>query len=156
MSRPHAMINQLMSVCEPPGSMAKLPRAQDHFEAILFNVMRARGFGDDYVERYKMVTKFFQQRRPLIVLICGVPCTGMQLLISQLHLDHVYLRGPKSCGVACYCSVKKLVVRVSVSFAGKSTLAQQLASRLNMPNVLQTDAIYEVCCPMATIMSVIA
>lgn len=29
--------------------------------------------------------------------------------------------------------------------AGKSTLAQQLASRLNMPNVLQTDAIYEVC-----------
>ncbi|EIE20940.1 hypothetical protein COCSUDRAFT_54287 [Coccomyxa subellipsoidea C-169] len=75
--------------------------SQDHFEAILFNVMRARGFGDDYVERYKMVTKFFQQRRPLIVLICGVPCTG------------------------------------------KSTLAQQLASRLNMPNVLQTDAIYE-------------
>jgi cytidylate kinase len=27
--------------------------------------------------------------------------------------------------------------------AGKSTLAQQLASRLNMPNVLQTDAICE-------------
>ncbi|KAK9909774.1 hypothetical protein WJX75_007283 [Coccomyxa subellipsoidea] len=75
--------------------------SQEHFEAILFNVMRARGFEDDYVERYKMVTKFFQQRRPLIVLICGVPCTG------------------------------------------KSTLAQQLASRLNMPNVLQTDAIYE-------------
>lgn len=49
---------------------------QDHFEAILFNVMRTRGFGDEYVERYKMVTKFFQQRRPLIVLICGVPCTG--------------------------------------------------------------------------------
>ncbi|BDA48634.1 probable 2-phosphoglycerate kinase at N-terminal half [Coccomyxa sp. Obi] len=75
--------------------------SQDHFEAILFSVMRDRGFGDDYVERYKMVTKFFQQRRPLIVLLCGVPCTG------------------------------------------KSTLAQQLASRLNMPNVLQTDAIYE-------------
>ena len=28
--------------------------------------------------------------------------------------------------------------------AGKSTLAQQLASRLNLPNVLQTDIIYEV------------
>ena len=49
---------------------------QEHFEAILFNVLRARGFGDEYVDRYKMVTKFFQQRRPLIVLICGVPCTG--------------------------------------------------------------------------------
>ena len=49
---------------------------QEHFEAILFNVLRTRGFGDEYVDRYKMVTKFFQQRRPLIVLICGVPCTG--------------------------------------------------------------------------------
>jgi 2-phosphoglycerate kinase len=50
--------------------------AQDHFEAILFNVMRTRGFDDAHVRRYKMVTQFFQQRRPLIVLICGVPCTG--------------------------------------------------------------------------------
>jgi cytidylate kinase len=33
---------------------------------------------------------------------------------------------------------------VRVLLTGKSTLAQQLASRLNMPNVLQTDAIYEV------------
>lgn len=31
-----------------------------------------------------------------------------------------------------------------VVLAGKSTLAQQLASRLNLPNVLQTDIIYEV------------
>jgi hypothetical protein len=36
-------------------------------EAILFNVMRTRGFEDEYIKRYKMVTKFFQQRRPLIV-----------------------------------------------------------------------------------------
>jgi cytidylate kinase len=28
--------------------------------------------------------------------------------------------------------------------AGKSTLAQQLASRINIPNVMQTDVIYEV------------
>ena len=52
---------------------------QDHFEAILFSVMQSRGFGNEYVHRYKMVTKFFQQRRPLIVLICGVPCTGAEL-----------------------------------------------------------------------------
>jgi 2-phosphoglycerate kinase len=29
---------------------------------------------------------------------------------------------------------------------GKSTLAQQLASRINIPNVMQTDVIYEVRC----------
>ncbi|KAK9831529.1 hypothetical protein WJX81_006265 [Elliptochloris bilobata] len=75
--------------------------SQDHLEAILFGVMRSRGYDDTYVQRYKMVTSFFQQRRPLIIMICGVPCTG------------------------------------------KSTLAQQLASRLNLPNVLQTDIIYE-------------
>ena len=28
--------------------------------------------------------------------------------------------------------------------AGKSTIAQQLASRINVPNVMQTDVIYEV------------
>ncbi|KAK9815940.1 hypothetical protein WJX72_012313 [[Myrmecia] bisecta] len=75
--------------------------SQDNLEAILFNIMRSRGFGDDFVRRYKLVTKFFQLRRPLIILICGASCTG------------------------------------------KSTLAQQLASRLNLPNVLQTDIIYD-------------
>ena len=40
-------------------------------------MMRSRGYDDTYVQRYKMVTSFFQQRRPLIILICGVPCTGM-------------------------------------------------------------------------------
>jgi hypothetical protein len=31
-----------------------------------------------------------------------------------------------------------------ITCAGKSTLAQQLASRINIPNVMQTDVIYEV------------
>lgn len=34
---------------------------------------------------------------------------------------------------------------VVIVAAGKSSLAQQLASRFNMPNVLQTDMFYEVC-----------
>ena len=54
---------------------------QDHLEAILFGVMRARGFGDEHVSRYRLVSQFFQQRRPLIVLICGVPCTGAAALL---------------------------------------------------------------------------
>ena len=49
---------------------------QEHLEAIIFSVMRGRGFADEFVKRYKMVTDFFQQRRALIILICGVPCTG--------------------------------------------------------------------------------
>ncbi len=38
------------------------------------------------------------------------------------------------------CSLRALLMHT-----GKSTLAQQLASRLNLPNVLQTDIVYEVC-----------
>lgn len=34
--------------------------------------------------------------------------------------------------------------RCLCTLAGKSTLAQQLAARLNLPNVLQTDIIYQV------------
>ncbi len=49
---------------------------QERLEATLFAIMEGRGFGADYMERYKMVSNFFQQRRPLIVLICGIPCSG--------------------------------------------------------------------------------
>jgi hypothetical protein len=67
---------QLSSSERRPCKFIHVHCLQDHLEAILFNVMRTRGFEDEYIKRYKMVTKFFQQRRPLIVLICGVPCTG--------------------------------------------------------------------------------
>ncbi|KAL3130851.1 hypothetical protein ABBQ38_000183 [Trebouxia sp. C0009 RCD-2024] len=63
--------------------------------------MESKGFGAEYTKRYKMVNQFHQERRPLIIVVCGAPCTG------------------------------------------KSSLAQQLASRFNMPNVLQTDMFYE-------------
>ncbi len=76
----------------------KLDLTQDELERVLFNSMRSRGFGDEYIQRYRMMNAFQQQKRPLIILICGSACTG------------------------------------------KSTLAQQLASRLNLPNVLQIDA----------------
>ncbi len=37
-----------------------------------------------------------------------------------------------------------LIHNLSCLAAGKSTIAQQLAARLNMPNVMQTDVICEV------------
>jgi hypothetical protein len=61
--------------------------------------MRARGFGDEYIHRYRMMNRFQQAKRPLIVMVCGSAAVG------------------------------------------KSGLAQALASRLNLPNVLQTDVL---------------
>jgi len=67
----------------------------------LFKLMERRGYGAEYIERYKMMTRFHHQRTPLIILVCGTACVG------------------------------------------KSTIATQIAQRLNIPNVLQTDMVYE-------------
>uniref|UniRef100_A0A803KT53 2-phosphoglycerate kinase n=1 Tax=Chenopodium quinoa TaxID=63459 RepID=A0A803KT53_CHEQI len=75
--------------------------SQNDLEANLFKLMERRGYGEEYINRYKMMTRFHHQRVPLVILVCGTACTG------------------------------------------KSTIATQLAQRLNLPNVLQTDMVYE-------------
>ncbi|XP_011018342.1 PREDICTED: uncharacterized protein LOC105121415 isoform X2 [Populus euphratica] len=75
--------------------------SQSDLEANLFKLMERRGYGEEYINRYKMMTRFHHQRVPLVILVCGPACVG------------------------------------------KSTIATQLAQRLNLPNVLQTDMVYE-------------
>ncbi|KAG0575024.1 hypothetical protein KC19_VG311800 [Ceratodon purpureus] len=75
--------------------------SQLDLEANLFKLMERRGYGAEYIERYKMMTRFHHQRIPLVILVCGTACVG------------------------------------------KSTIATQIAQRLNIPNVLQTDMVYE-------------
>ncbi|XP_026437288.1 uncharacterized protein LOC113335461 [Papaver somniferum] len=75
--------------------------SQSDLEANLFKLMERRGYGEEYINRYNMMTRFHHQRVPLVILICGTACTG------------------------------------------KSIIATQLAQRLNLPNVLQTDMVYE-------------
>ncbi|TXG70643.1 hypothetical protein EZV62_005578 [Acer yangbiense] len=80
---------------------AILPFSQSDLEANLFKLMERRGYGEEYINRYKMMTRFHHQRVPLVILVCGTACVG------------------------------------------KSTIATQLAQRLNLPNVLQTEMVYE-------------
>ncbi|KAI4332682.1 hypothetical protein L6164_017572 [Bauhinia variegata] len=75
--------------------------SQSDLEANLFKLMEWRGFGQGYINRYKMMTRFHHQRVPLVILVCGTACVG------------------------------------------KSTIATLLAQRLNLPNVLHTDMVYE-------------
>ncbi|XP_065871498.1 uncharacterized protein [Euphorbia lathyris] len=75
--------------------------SQSDLEANLFKLMERRGYGEDCINRYKMMTRFHHQRVPLVILVCGTACVG------------------------------------------KSTIATQIAQRLNLPNVLQTDMVYE-------------
>ncbi|PSC71060.1 P-loop containing nucleoside triphosphate hydrolases superfamily isoform 1 isoform B [Micractinium conductrix] len=97
----HKAVRIALDVKKQLVDTGRLDITQEELEEVLFGLLRQRGYGDEYVRRYQMVTAFFQQKRPLIVLVAGSACTG------------------------------------------KSSLAQQLASRLNMPNVLQTDVLYE-------------
>ncbi|KAG4979193.1 hypothetical protein JHK85_033151 [Glycine max] len=75
--------------------------SQSDLEVNLFKLMERRGYGEEYINRYKMMTRFHHQRVPLVILVCGTACVG------------------------------------------KSTIATQLAQRLNLPNVLQVDMVYE-------------
>ncbi|KAH7288858.1 hypothetical protein KP509_31G047000 [Ceratopteris richardii] len=75
--------------------------SQSDLEANLFKLMERRGFGEEYINRYKMMTRFHHQRVPLVILVCGTACVG------------------------------------------KSTVATQLAQRLNLPNVIQVYMVYE-------------
>jgi len=71
---------------------------QENLEAILFTVMESKGFGAEYTKRYKMVNQFHQERRPLIIVVCGAPCTGTMLLEMLCTLVEHH--------VACRCGVK--------------------------------------------------
>jgi hypothetical protein len=61
------------SPCLPPSS---LPSQQEELERILLQLITAKGLGSQYIDCYKMVTQFFQQRQPLIIVICGTAWTG--------------------------------------------------------------------------------
>ena len=74
---------------------------QHELEQLLFKFLYAAGFGDAEVARFKMVSRFQQSKRPLIIFLCGAPC------------------------------------------GAKTRVALQLSRRLNLPNVLRTDALEE-------------
>ena len=149
----------------------RLDITQEELEGVLFATLRQRGYGDDYVRRYSTMADFYRQKRPLIILIAGSACTGgcggrggvrpagmgggflaarLAVMASQggRQLGHREVCG--ACKQAACCSQQSPACSCPPTTppphcpAGKSTLAQQLASRLNLPNVLQTDVLCEV------------
>lgn len=44
---------------------------QPRLEAAVFRFLRQRGFGEEYVQRYKLLSAFHQSRRPLLLVVCG-------------------------------------------------------------------------------------
>lgn len=90
----------------------KLDVAQGDMEQILFKIMKQYEY-EYSIQYFVMMTKFYHQRTPLMILIYGTGCVGM-----------------------CYISY-------IFTIQGKSTVATQMGERMNIPNVLQTDIVLD-------------
>ncbi|EGG24670.1 hypothetical protein DFA_02914 [Cavenderia fasciculata] len=62
----------------------RLQISQADLESELFTLLQAYGYGNEYIERYRMTTQFHHQRVPLIILISGPKCIGKSYLATQL------------------------------------------------------------------------
>jgi 2-phosphoglycerate kinase len=57
---------------------------QSEMENYLFQIMRAYNYGESFVRRYQMVSSFYAQRAPLLILVAGPPVCGKSTLVTQL------------------------------------------------------------------------
>lgn len=56
---------------------------QSEMENYLFQIMRAYNYGDFFIRRYQMVSNFYAQRAPLLILVAGPPACGKSTLVTQ-------------------------------------------------------------------------
>ena len=62
----------------------KFDVTQSEMENYLFQIMRAYNYGDSYIRRYQMVSRFYAARAPLLILVAGPPVCGKSTLVTQL------------------------------------------------------------------------
>eukprot|EP00762_Andalucia_godoyi_P002029 ANDGO_02471.mRNA.1 2-phosphoglycerate kinase len=63
----------------------KLDISQTEFEHDhLFELMRSSGYGDSHIQLFKVLTKFYHTRTPLLILISGSRGSGKSTLATQL------------------------------------------------------------------------
>jgi len=77
----------------------RLDVSQRQLEAELFRLLRAKGYTDDFLDRFVTVRSFAQRRIPLVVLLCGASFVGkatigcrlaeVMNLSSVLQTDHI-------------------------------------------------------------------
>ena len=57
---------------------------QENMNSYLFKIMNSLNYGEEYTKRYKIITKFYQKRTPLIILVGGTYCIGKSTIVTQL------------------------------------------------------------------------
>ena len=57
---------------------------QAELEHVLFLKLTEFDYGERLVQRYQLVTQFYQKRVPFIIIVCGTECMGKSTLVTQL------------------------------------------------------------------------
>jgi 2-phosphoglycerate kinase len=85
---------------------------QSEMENYLFQIMKAYNYGDSYIRRYQMVSNFYAQRAPLLILVAGPPVIGKSTIVTQLA-DRVNVAN------VLQTSIVASVMKTLASYAGR-------------------------------------
>ena len=55
---------------------------QEELEQVLFLKLAEFEYGERLVQRYQLVTRFYQKKVPFVILICGTGCMGKSTLVT--------------------------------------------------------------------------
>ena len=55
---------------------------QWELEEVLFKKIHEYNYSSTFVRRYQLVTKFYQMRKPFIIIVCGTKCMGKSTLVT--------------------------------------------------------------------------
>ena len=57
---------------------------QGQLEEVLFLKLVEFGYSNYFVQRYQLITSFYQKKVPFVILVCGTFCMGKSTLVTQL------------------------------------------------------------------------
>jgi len=57
---------------------------QEELEQIFFQKLSQHNYSEHFVQRYQLITSFYQKKVPFVILVCGTECMGKSTLVTQL------------------------------------------------------------------------
>ncbi|KAG5533686.1 hypothetical protein RHGRI_027761 [Rhododendron griersonianum] len=115
-----------------PAVKISIPKASSKYDFVKVKVW----LGDN-ADHYYVLSRFLLSRMLTVTKIPNHVAIKIALELKKLLIDNSLL------DVFHHQRVPLVILVCGTACVGKSTIATQLAQRLNLPNVLQTDMVYE-------------
>jgi 2-phosphoglycerate kinase len=111
--------------------------SQLEMENQLFQILKSYGYGNEYIQRYRMTTKYSR------FLFCSHPLRFLLAFFYFLFFIFIYFCENTNGMIRFHHQRVPLIILITgTRCVGKSWLATQLAERLNLSTVLQVLAAY--------------